>query len=71
MAKNMPVPRAKALNIMKTIGNQSIILTISRLLLDTIYREAVRPEDAAWAASFPAATVIETNFDRDILNRTA
>src|SRR5450830_477585 len=39
MAKNMPVPSTRTLNVTKTIGIQSIILSISRLLFDTIYRE--------------------------------
>jgi hypothetical protein len=37
MAKNMPVPNTRTLNGRKTIGNQSHILDISRLLLDAIY----------------------------------
>jgi hypothetical protein len=35
----MPVPNTRILNVKRTIGIQSIILSISRLLLDTIYRE--------------------------------
>lgn len=40
MAKNMPVPNTRTLNVTNTMGIHSIILSISRRLLDTIHREA-------------------------------
>ena len=44
MAKNMPVPSTRTLNVTKTIGIQSIILCISKLLIDTIHREERYPK---------------------------
>jgi hypothetical protein len=71
MAKNMPVPNTRTLNVMKTIGNQSIILNISRLLLDTIYREERYLKTAASAASSFVQTIVESNFDHNIPVHTA
>lgn len=42
MAKNMHVPKMRALNVTKTTGTQSIILRISGLWLDTINCEEHR-----------------------------
>jgi hypothetical protein len=66
MAKYMPVPNTRTLNTMKTIGNQSTILNISRLLLDTIYREEHQLKTAAPAASFLVQIIIESNFGHNI-----
>jgi hypothetical protein len=65
MAKYMPVPNTRTLNVMKTIGNQSVILNISRLLLDTIYCEEHHLKTAASAASFFVQTIVEPNFDHN------
>ena len=62
MAKNMPVPNTRNLNAKNTIGNQSIVLNISRLLFDTIYREEHYLKTAALAASLFVQTIVESNF---------
>jgi hypothetical protein len=56
---------------MATIGNQSIILNISRLLLGTIYREERQLKTAASAAPFCVQTIVKYNFGHDIPIRTA
>jgi len=56
---------------MKTIGNQSTILNISRLLFDTIYREEHQLKIAASAASNFVQTIVESNFDHKIPIHTA
>jgi hypothetical protein len=61
MAKNMPVPNTRALNGKKIIGNQSHISDISRLLLDTIYREERYLKTAAYNISHVDADEIITS----------